>query len=118
VRSALGLDTCALIDFALLLSMDFALCIRNTNPHRVLQYISKYGTIEGLLAEEKQYVPRVPLQTYLEAVREAHKVFVKPPPLPGPHMLEQKEYREGEVAAILGSHHLQRLLEHQLGHSS
>jgi flap endonuclease-1 len=100
-----------LIDFALLLGTDFAPRIRNIGPHRALQYIHKYSTIEGLLAEEKQYVPRVPLQTYLEAVREARKVFVKLPPLPSLHMLEQKEYREGEVAAILGSHRLQRFLE-------
>jgi flap endonuclease-1 len=111
VRSALCLDPRALIDFALLLGTDFAPRIRNIGPHRALQYIRKYGTIESILAEEKQYVPRVPLQTYLQAVREAREVFVKLPPLPGPHMLEQKEYREGEVAAILGSHRLQRFLE-------
>jgi flap endonuclease-1 len=111
VRSALSLDPRALIDFALLLGTDFAPRIRNIGPHRALQYIHKYGTIESILAEEKQYVPRVPLQTYLQAVREAREVFVKLPPLPDPHMLEQKEYREGEVAAILGSHRLQRFLE-------
>jgi flap endonuclease-1 len=111
VRSALRLDARALIDFALLLGTDFAPRIRNIGPHRALQYIRKYGTIESILAEEKQYVPRVPLQTYLHAVREAREVFVKLPPLPDPHMLEQKEYREGEVAAILGSHRLQRSLE-------
>ena len=111
MRSALSLDPRALIDFALLLGTDFAPRIRNIGPHRALQYIRKYGTIESILAEEKQYVPRVPLETYLHAVREARKVFVKLPPLPDPHMLEQKEYREGEVAAILGSHRLQRFLE-------
>ena len=111
MRTALRLDAPALIDFALLLGTDFAPRIRNIGPTRALQYIRKYGTIEGLLAEEKQYVPRVPLQAYLQAIREARKVFVKLPPLPGLHMLEQKEYREGEVAAILGSHHLQRFLE-------
>jgi flap endonuclease-1 len=111
VRSALHLDARALIDFALLLGTDFTPRIRNIGPHRALQYIRKYGTIESILAEEKRYVPRVPLQTYLHAVREAREVFVKLPPLPGPHMLEQKEYREGEVAAILGSHRLQRFLE-------
>jgi flap endonuclease-1 len=111
VRSALHLDAPALIDFALLLGTDFTPRIRNIGPHRALQYIRKYGTIESLLAEEKQYVPRVPLQTYLQAVREARKVFVELPPLPDMHMLEQKEYREAEVAAILGSHCLQRFLE-------
>ncbi|KAF8496518.1 PIN domain-like protein [Russula emetica] len=111
VRSALSLDSRALIDFALLLGTDFAPRIRNIGPHRALQYIRKYGTIESLLAEEKQYVPRVPLQTYLQAIREARKVFVELPPLPDLHMLEQKEYREREVAAILGSHRLQRFLE-------
>ncbi|KAI0280232.1 PIN domain-like protein [Russula aff. rugulosa BPL654] len=111
VRSALRLDARALIDFALLLGTDFAPRIRNIGPHRALQYIHKYGTIENLLAEERQYVPRVPLQTYLQAIRDAREVFVKLPPLPDPHMLEQKEYREGEVAAILGSHRLQRFLD-------
>ena len=111
VRSALRLDARALIDFALLLGTDFAPRIRNIGPHRALQYIHKYGTIENLLAEERQYVPRVPLQTYLQAIREAREVFVKLPPLPDLHMLEQKEYREGEVAAILGSHRLQRFLD-------
>ena len=111
VRSALRLDANALIDFALLLGTDFTPRIRKIGPHRALQFIRKYGTIESILAEERQYVPRVPLQTYLQAVREAREVFVKLPPLPGPHMLEQKEYREGEVAAILGSHRLQRFLE-------
>jgi len=111
VRSALRLDAPALVDFALLLGTDFAPRIRKIGPHRALQYIRKYGTIEGLLAEEKQYVPRVPLQTYLRAVQEARDVFVKLPPVPDPHMLEQKDYREGEVAAILGSHRLQRFLE-------
>jgi len=111
MRSALRLDARTLVDFALLLGTDFAPRIRNIGPHRALQYIRKYGTIESLLAEERQYVPRVPLQTYLQAVREARDVFVKLPPVPAPHMLEQKEYREGEVAAILGSHRLQRFLE-------
>lgn len=111
VRSALRLDARALIDFAILLGTDFAPRIRNIGPHRALQYIRKYGTIESLLAEEKRHVPRVPLQTYLRAVREAREVFVKLPPIPGPHMLEQKEYREGEVAAILGSHRLHRFLD-------
>ncbi len=111
MRSALRLDAHALVDFALLLGTDFAPRIRNVGPHRALQYIRKYGTIESLLAEEKHHVPRVPLQTYLQAVREARDVFAKLPPVPAPHMLEQKEYREGEVATILGSHRLQRFLE-------
>jgi flap endonuclease-1 len=110
VRSALRLDARALVDFALLLGTDFAPRVRNIGPHRALQYIRKYGTIECLLAEEKQYVPRVPLQTYLHAVREARAVFVNLPPVPAPHLLEPKEYREGEVATILGSHRLQRFL--------
>lgn len=100
-----------MVDFAILLGTDFAPRIRKIGPHRALQYIRKYGTIECLLAEEKQFVPRVPLQTYLQAVREARDVFVNLPPVPDPHMLKPKEYREREVATILGSHRLQRFLE-------
>jgi len=111
VRSALRLDPGAFVDFALLLGTDFAPRVRNIGPRRALQYIRKYGTIECMLAEEKQHVPRVPLQTYLEAVRDARDVFVKLPPMPDPQMLLPGEYREEEVAAILGSHRLQRFLE-------
>jgi flap endonuclease-1 len=111
VRSALHLDPGPFIDFALLLGTDFAPRIRNIGPHRALQYIRKYGTIERILAEEKQYVPRVPLQAYLEAVRDARDVFGKLPPVPAPHALEAREYQEGEVATLLGSHRLQRFLE-------
>jgi len=111
VQSALRLDARAFVDFALLLGTDFAPRIRKIGPHRALQYIRKYGTIEAILAGEKQYVPRVPLQAYLQAVREARDVFVKLPPVPAPHMLEPREYREGDVATILGSHCLQRFLE-------
>jgi len=48
VGSALSLDPPALIDFALLLGTDFAPRIRNIGPHRALQYIHKYGTIESI----------------------------------------------------------------------
>jgi flap endonuclease-1 len=71
----------------------------------------KYGTIERILAAEKQFLPRVPLEAYLQAVRDARDVFVKLPPVPEAHALEPKEYRAGEVATILGSHRLQRFLE-------
>jgi len=111
VRSALHLDARAFVDFALLLGTDFAPRVRNIGPRRALQYIRKYGTIECMLAEEKRHVPRVPLQTYLQAVRDARDVFVRLPPVPDPHVLEPGEYREGEVAAILASHRLQRFLE-------
>jgi flap endonuclease-1 len=111
VRSALHLDPGPFIDFALLLGTDFAPRIRNIGPHRALHFIRKYGTIERILAEEKQYVPRMPLQAYLEAVRDARDVFVKLPPVLSPHELEAREYREGDVAAILGSYRLQRFLE-------
>jgi len=111
VRSALRLDARAFLDFALLLGTDFAPRIRNIGPHRALHYIRKYGTIECILSEEKQYLPRVPLQAYLQAVRDARDVFMELPPVPAAHMLEPKEYRAGEVATILGSHRLQRFLE-------
>jgi flap endonuclease-1 len=111
VQSALCLDARAFVDFALLLGTDFAPRIRNIGPRRALQYIRKYGTIECILAEEKQYLPRVPLQVYLQAVHDAREVFVKLPPVPAAYLLEQKEYRVGEVATILGSHRLQRFLE-------
>ncbi|KAF8273485.1 PIN domain-like protein [Lactarius quietus] len=113
VRSALHLDAAAFVDFALLLGTDFAPRIRNIGPRRALQYIHKYGTIERILREEKQYVPRacVPLRPYLRAVRDARDVFVNLPPLPALQMLEPKEYQEEEVASILGSHRLQRFLE-------
>ena len=111
MRSALRLDARAFVDFALLLGTDFAPRIRNIGPRRALQYIHKYGTIECILAEEKQYLPRVPPQEYLRAVRDARGVFVKLPPVPAAHLLEQKEYRVGEVATILGVHRLQRFLE-------
>ncbi|KAI0301647.1 PIN domain-like protein [Multifurca ochricompacta] len=110
-RSALQLDAAAFIDFALLLGTDFAPRIRNIGPHRALQYIRKYGTIERILAEEKQYVPRVPLRTYLQAVRDARNVFAKFPPVPALPTLEPKAYQEGEVATILGLHRLQRFLD-------
>ncbi|KAI9441288.1 PIN domain-like protein [Lactarius indigo] len=113
VRSALRLDAAAFVDFALLLGTDFAPRIRNIGPRRALQYIREYGTIERILREEKRYVPRarVPLRPYLRAVRNARDVFVNLPPVPAPQMLEPKEYREGEVAALLESHRLQRFLE-------
>jgi len=111
VRSALHLDARAFVDFALLLGTDFTPRVRNIGPRRALQYIRKYGTIECMLAEEKQHVPRVPLQAYLQAVRDARDVFVRLPPVPDPHMLEPGEYQAGEVVAILGSLHLQRFLE-------
>jgi flap endonuclease-1 len=111
VRSALRLDVRTFVDFALLLGTDFAPRIRNIGPRRALQYIHKYGTIECILAEEKQYLPRAPLLEYLRAVRDARDVFVMLPPLPAADLLEQKEYRVGEVATILGSHRLQRFLE-------
>ncbi|KAN0131974.1 PIN domain-like protein [Lactarius tabidus] len=113
VRSALSLDAAAFVDFAILLGTDFAPRIRNIGPRRALQYIHKYGTIEGILREEKQYVPRacVPLRPYLRSIRDARNVFVNLPPLPAPQMLEPNEYREEEVAMILGSHRLQRFLE-------
>ena len=111
VRSALRLDARAFVDFALLLGTDFAPRIRNIGPHRALHYIRKYGTIECILSEEKQYLPRVPLQAYLQAVRDARDVFMELPPVPAAYMLEPKEYRAGEVATILGSHRLQRFLE-------
>lgn len=113
VRSALSLDAAAFVDFAILLGTDFAPRIRNIGPRRALQYIHKYGTIEGILREEKQYVPRacVQLRPYLRAIRDARDVFVNLPPLPAPQMLEPNEYREEEVAMILGSHRLQRFLE-------
>ncbi|KAH9060626.1 PIN domain-like protein [Lactarius vividus] len=113
VRSALRLDAAAFVDFALLLGTDFAPRIRNIGPHRALQFIREYGTIERILREEKRYVPRarVPLRPYLRAVRDARDVFVNLPPVPAPQMLEPKEYREGEVAALLESHRLQRFLE-------
>jgi len=113
VRSALRLDAAAFVDFALLLGTDFAPRIRNIGPRRALQYIRKYGTIERILREEKKYVPRarVPLRPYLRAVRDARDVFVNLPPVPAPQMLEPKEYREEEVATILGLHRLQRFLE-------
>ncbi|KAI9465765.1 PIN domain-like protein [Lactarius psammicola] len=113
VRSALRLDAAAFVDFALLLGTDFAPRIRNIGPRRALQYIRKYGTIERILREEKKYVPRahVPLRPYLRAVRDARDVFVNLPPVPALQMLEPKEYREEEVATILGLHRLQRFLE-------
>lgn len=113
VRSALGLDAAAFVDFAILLGTDFAPRIRNIGPSRAFQYIHKYGTIEGILRGEKRYVPRacVPLRPYLRAIREARGVFVNLPPLPAPQTLEPKEYREEDVAMILGSNRLQRFLE-------
>jgi len=111
VRSALRLDAPSFVDFALLLGTDFAPRIRKIGPRRALQYIHKHRTIEHILTEEKQYLPRVPLQSYLGAVRAARDVFVRLPPVPPAHMLEPKEYRVEEVATILGSHHLQRFLE-------
>ncbi|KAI0250662.1 PIN domain-like protein [Lactifluus subvellereus] len=111
VRSALHLDSPAFVDFALLLGTDFAPRIRKIGPHRALQYIRKHGTIERVLEAERQYAPRVPRQAYLQAVRDARDVFGKLPPVPAPQALEATEYREGEVATILGSHRLQRYLE-------
>ncbi|KAH9042548.1 PIN domain-like protein [Lactarius pseudohatsudake] len=113
VRSALRLDAPTFVDFALLLGTDFAPRIRNIGPHRALQFIREYGTIERILREEKRYVPRarVPLRPYLRAVRDARDVFVNLPPVPASQMLEPKEYREGEVAALLEFHRLQRFLE-------
>ncbi|KAH9048395.1 PIN domain-like protein [Lactarius hengduanensis] len=113
VRSALRLDAPTFVDFALLLGTDFAPRIRNIGPHRALQFIREYGTIERILREEKRYVPRarVPLRPYLRAVRDARDVFVNLPPVPTSQMLEPKEYREGEVAALLEFHRLQRFLE-------
>jgi flap endonuclease-1 len=111
VRSALSLDAPAFVDFALLLGTDFAPRIRKIGPHRALQYIRKHGTIERILAEEKQYAPRVPLRAYLQAVRDARDVFGRLPPVPAPQALEAREYQEGEVATILGVHQLQRFLE-------
>jgi flap endonuclease-1 len=98
-------DASAFVDFALLLGTDFAPRIRNIGPSRALQYIHQYGTIEGILREEKKYVPRacVPLRPYLRAVRDARDVFVNLPPVPAPQTLEPKEYREEDVVTILGS---------------
>ena len=113
MQSALRLDAAAFVDFALLLGTDFAPRIRNIGPRRALQYVHKYGTIEGILREEKRYVPRacIPLRPYLRAIRDARNVFVNLPPVPAPQTLEPMEYQEEEVAAILASHRLQRFLE-------
>jgi flap endonuclease-1 len=113
VQSALRLSASAFVDFALLLGTDFAPRIRNIGPSRALQYIHQYGTIEGILREEKKYVPRacVPLRPYLRAVRDARDVFVNLPPVPAPQTLEPKEYREEDVVTILESYHLHRFLE-------
>jgi flap endonuclease-1 len=111
VRTALHLDPTTFIDFALLLGTDFAPRIRNIGPRRALHFLRQYGKIERILAEETRFEPRVPLQAYLGAVRDARDVFRKLPPVPAACALEAREYRQEEVVTILGSHRLQRFLE-------
>ncbi|KAH9973796.1 PIN domain-like protein [Lactifluus volemus] len=93
VRTALHLDPTSFIDFALLLGTDFAPRIRNIGPRRALHFIRQYGRIERILAEETRFEPRVPLQAYLGAVRDARAVFGELPPVPAARVLEGKEYR-------------------------
>lgn len=110
VRSLLQLSRSSFVDFALLLGTDFSPRIKNVGPRRALNFIRSYGSIERVLKEEPQFPPRVPAETYLAQVDLARMIFQTLPPPPRPELLQQGEYDEDKINAILMRRGLQRVV--------
>ncbi|KAI1786727.1 PIN domain-like protein [Ganoderma leucocontextum] len=109
VRTALGLDDAAFVDFVLLVGTDFSTRIKNLGPVRALKFVREHGTIERVLERETRYPLMVPLEFYLERIALARTVFQTLPPI-SPDMLDFGEGRvdEDEVLAILDRCDLRR----------
>ncbi|KAF7325798.1 hypothetical protein MKEN_00430400 [Mycena kentingensis (nom. inval.)] len=109
IRSALQLDRETFVDFALLLGTDFTQRIKNVGPARALKFLREHKNIEGVLAAEPKYPPRLAPNAYLHEVAEARRVFETLPPVPDVRLLEQDKDAE-EMAEILQRCRLGRLL--------
>lgn len=94
IQRSLGLDYRSYLDFILLLGTDFSQRIKNVGPHRALQFIKEYGTIERILASEPKYVPKPSLAEYLDEIDTARALFSRPPPSPYLPSLEDRPGRD------------------------
>ncbi|KZT25702.1 PIN domain-like protein [Neolentinus lepideus HHB14362 ss-1] len=101
IRSSLALSRAAFVDFLLLLGTDFSQRIKNVGPARALKFIRAHGSIEGVLAHETKYAPRVSPQEYLQQVAVARMAFGTLPPVPDARLLRQGEWDQWAVRAIL-----------------
>lgn len=109
VRTALGLDDAAFVDFVLLVGTDFSTRIKNLGPVRALKLIREHGTIERVLERETRYPLMVPLEFYLETIALARSVYQTLPPISA-DMLDfgDGSVDEDEVLAILDRCDLRR----------
>ncbi|KAI8968309.1 PIN domain-like protein [Mycotypha africana] len=78
-RQELGLSKDAFIDLCILCGTDFSGTIQGIGPHRAIQAIQKYGSIEMILQhmDSKRYVPH---ETF--NYQRARNVFNSLPPIP------------------------------------
>ncbi|KAI9270967.1 PIN domain-like protein [Helicostylum pulchrum] len=84
-RRDLGLSRESFIDLCILCGTDFSGTIRGIGPHRALQWIQKYGTIENVL-QNLASSPYLPQPTFDYEL--ARHVFNNLPPIP----IEESEY--------------------------
>lgn len=84
-RRDLGLSRESFIDLCILCGTDFSGTIRGIGPHRALQWIRKYGTIENVL-QNLAPTPYLPQATFDYEL--ARHVFTNLPPIP----VEESEY--------------------------
>ena len=98
------------MDFTLLIGTDFVPRLRNVGPVRALNFISAHSRIERVVRHELRYVPP-DVQTYLERVRQARRVFTTLPPVPPKGRLRSREVDKEKVTEVLSRFGLSRAAE-------
>ena len=110
IQAALDLSREAYVDFALLLGTDFSQRLKNVGPVRALKFLHDYGSIEGILAAQAKYPPRVSEEEYLAEVVAGRAIFEGKVDVPGNLIGEGTKKRdEQEIQSVLRKYKLDRL---------
>ncbi|WVQ93490.1 hypothetical protein IAU59_000564 [Kwoniella sp. CBS 9459] len=132
LRQRMGLTSSQYLDFLILLGTDASPRIPKVGPVTAFKLITKHGSIEQILKQEKGVADRViDLEGFMEMVNNARKVFTELPPTDmwearagaenasasgervGNELLEESAWDEGEVEKLLEEKHGIKLVEVQ-----
>jgi hypothetical protein len=104
VRQALSLDSKAYLDLMTLLGNDSIRRIYGVGPSKALEYLRKYGSIEGILAEQVK-LKQLAGEGYLDEVNVSRQMFGHLPPIPDGISLEGHVVPDDEVNRFLEERH-------------
>ena len=83
VQQASDLPRSAFLDFCVLLGTDASPRIPKVGPATALKLITKYGSIENMLNNEPKLKDRIKdLDTFMDQVKNARRLFSDLPPIP------------------------------------